>query len=140
MTRRERRIAKLTLELMEIEAHKADHAFVAVPNDTERTFMEAAKSKGFSDVARNGWPDFMVRSPTGELIGVEVKSALDSLSVSQKTMFALLEESGLRVFVWYAPQPNVLIPWRNFKKDKANRLRRSIAKLKRSLERDGINL
>lgn len=97
-----------------------------------------ARERGFTDVARSGWPDFMVRNAANELIGVEVKRGADRLSKHQTRMFALLEEAGIRVFVWWSLKPTVLMPWRSFAGLKKEAKLETVQRIKRSLIAEGI--
>ncbi len=81
------------------------------PNESESRFAERAAELGCV-VHRGGWPDFLITSPDGKLIGVEVKRGSDSVSVRQAAMFAALESGGLNVFVWDGDCQGRLIPWR----------------------------
>lgn len=80
----------------------------------EQCFFDRAKAKGRNQLIRGGWPDFLMFDDGGSLIGVEVKSDSDRLSESQIRCFSALESTGLRVFVWHAKTPDVLVPWRKW--------------------------
>lgn len=77
--------------------------------DAERSFADRAHQQG-AHVWRGGWPDFLVQL-SGQHVGVEIKRGEDRISASQARMFAALEASGLRVFVWNPRMPTALIPW-----------------------------
>lgn len=93
-------------------------------NEAETRFFEAAIAKGYTDIARSGWPDFMVRLPSGKLIAVEVKSINDRVSERQAAIFSLLEEVGLPVFVWWTEKPGTLAPWRWLARSQMQRIER----------------
>lgn len=83
------------------------------PNRNEAAFVAMAKAKN-ANVARNGWPDFLVDLPGTGTIGVEVKHRYDQVRPEQRRVFAMLEKVGVNVYVWHTAKPNTLVPWRKF--------------------------
>lgn len=70
-----------------------------IPNSrSEAAFKARAIEKGWKP-HRPSWPDFLIETEFG-LIAVEVKSNSDSVSVSQKMTFDLLESNGIPVYLW----------------------------------------
>lgn len=68
--------------------------------DSEKLFFVDAMRHGF-EIYRAGWPDFLlIHKETGQPRFIEVKSPTDSLSDNQKTMFAALEQCGIKVEVY----------------------------------------
>lgn len=47
-------------------------------------------------VYRGGWPDFLVVTPRGQTLGVEVKSAQDTLRDEQRKIHTVLKSAGIR--------------------------------------------
>lgn len=137
LTKRERRIQRLAEEIEFGGERRQSRPLPAVeesrPNPNEVCFVQSAKRRGFSDVSRGGWPDFMVRRPDRKLVGVEVKTGNDTISGRQALMFSLLNECGIPVFVWWSDKPNVLIPWRKFHDDRTKYLYRRMRELRKSL-------
>lgn len=86
-------------------------------NHIESIFAELAQSRGWT-AYRDGWPDFMLLRG-GKPCFVEVKSIEDRLQPSQIRMFTALERTGITVFVWWANMPEVLLPWKKFRKLRA---------------------
>jgi hypothetical protein len=83
---------------------------------------------------RHGWPDFLVHIESLGYVGVEVKAGEDELRASQIDTFAVLEQIGLRVFVWHPRQPDRLVPWRKvLAKQKASEKARTEKRLSRML-------
>lgn len=76
----------------------------------EQRFVEHALSKSWL-VQRPSWPDFLI-DIGGEIIAVEVKSYGDRISSNQRRTFDLLEEIGVKVYLWYQQFPKRLIPWK----------------------------
>ncbi len=140
LTQRERSIARLTVEMMEEEERllppKPNAAFC--PNAAEASFANAARLKGFQQIARNGWPDFLVRDDRGGIVAVEVKGKRDRLSENQRTMFSLLGEIGLPVFIWWTAKPKVLIPWKKFDRKPASAYTERINRLRRLLSQESM--
>lgn len=139
LTRREQQIAHVTQEVVRAEiAATRPKRSVYIPTPTEALFAEAAGEKGFSSITRNGWPDFLVRNPAGKLVAVEVKGGGDRLSSNQRIMFALLETTGLPIFVWWSEKPKILIPWRNFVTEGTPFLRARLKQLTEALRVDKL--
>lgn len=92
-------------------------------NPTEQAFIAAAQSHG-CEVHRSGWPDFVLRTPTG-LKAVEVKPEGGTLKRSQIQCFKLLEEAGLEVWIW---TPGSFARWNEYLR---GQLRRAAGVLKR---------
>jgi VRR-NUC domain len=73
-------------------------------NGTEQKVRAELERRGFT-VLQNGWPDFLCTRPipyrpTGlGVMAVEVKSALDKLSVNQRTVHKALTAARLPVYV-----------------------------------------
>ncbi len=61
---------------------------------------------------RGGWPDFLCIMPDGQIVGIEVKSDLDTLSADQLRCHTLLQEAGLTTFVW--TEGEGLEPWSEY--------------------------
>jgi len=88
---------------------------------TERAFLLRAGELGFSGFIHCGWPDFLLRDKSGDLLFVEVKSGPnDPLRKSQLKCFKALESIGIDVFVW-TPKSQALTPWRAHEKRRRRR-------------------
>lgn len=79
----------------------------------EREFLERAMGQG-ARILRNGWPDFLVERD-GKTFAVEVKRGADDVSDAQARMFAALERSGIKVYVWNPRRPDIAVPWVRFR-------------------------
>lgn len=80
-------------------------------NRTEQSFIKWAE-KNDLDVHRSGWPDFIVKSPRGNIVAIEVKSPLDALRANQIRCIRLLEEAGIETYVWTRKEG--LQPWEEY--------------------------
>lgn len=108
-TRRERKIARLSEEIRELQRTRAAGRPAAC-NGNEELFRTRAKEKRLR-VHRSGWPDFLVEAEGGTY-AVEVKAANDVVRLNQAIMFDALERSGIPVYVWEPKSPGRLTPWR----------------------------
>lgn len=138
------RVQKHMIQALEGTLRRAEFVDASTPNANESCFVERAIEKGFSDISRAGWPDFLVRDPRGKIVSIEVKHADDLLSARQIHMFRMLDEVGLHTFIWWTKRPNVLTPWREFHharsehvKLKAGRARESLARYQKKIASSG---
>lgn len=67
-------------------------------NQRESQVFESVIAAGWACL-RNGWPDFTIISPKGEVAFIEVKRPHDVLSDSQKQMGTLLMRLGFKVYI-----------------------------------------
>ena len=65
---------------------------------SERRVFNLLKAKGFNEIIRKGWPDFMVVTNKG-LVGVEVKHRKDKLESDQKRTHKILNRMGIPTLV-----------------------------------------
>lgn len=111
-TAKERKIMQLDDELKVIDLYKGQGRDVNGSN-AESYFVAWTKERHKHRVLRGGWPDFLLKhEETGEVFAVEVKTSSDRLSRRQAACFVLLEQVGLKVYVWMPSQPKRLTPWR----------------------------
>ncbi|MFH1076551.1 MAG: helix-turn-helix domain-containing protein [Pseudomonadota bacterium] len=64
----------------------------------EKNIHKSFTDLGFT-VLRAGWPDFMIKSPDGDIFFVEAKGSGDLIRKSQQTMLQALGDMGLNVFI-----------------------------------------
>jgi len=86
-----------------------------IPNSlSEARFKSKAFARGWKP-HRPSWPDFLVQTD-GELIAVEVKSGSDRISLEQQATFDLLEQMGIKIFIWKdtKTKADMLLRWRNY--------------------------
>jgi len=95
-------------------------------------------------VFKNGWPDFLVEDPDGELFMIEVKSSADRIRKPQQKMLQKLANLGFRVFVVSENRKENLeakFDWRKFVGDnQAETLDQITARVQLELVKEALSL
>ena len=84
--------------LRAVDDHRDPRKRFRRAQQAEERFRQWGEERGW-ELHKKGWPDFLCVDERGQVICVEVKSGIASLSLAQREVFAILEAAGIKCFL-----------------------------------------